>query len=159
MLDELLEALQRIAVLQLVGGRSDDEEFAAVAPFVEQFSAEDAQLYYQIALHGRRDLPICREPRMGFEMTLAADVGVSARRGRGRAPESTGPCRRRDGLLATAARAGREPAAARPASGAGGRARGRNERETGRWRDGVGAGVGGDPADARSARARAAARR
>jgi DNA polymerase-3 subunit gamma/tau len=69
-LDELLEALQRIAVLQLVGGRSDDEELAAVAPFVEQFSAEDAQLFYQIALHGRRDLPVCREPRMGFEMTL-----------------------------------------------------------------------------------------
>jgi DNA polymerase III subunit gamma/tau len=69
-LDELLEALQRIAVLQLVGGRSDDEDFAAVAPFVEQFSQEDAQLYYQIALHGRRDLPLCREPRMGVEMTL-----------------------------------------------------------------------------------------
>ena len=69
-LDELLEALQRIAVLQLVGGRAEDEEFAAVAPFVGQFSAEDVQLYYQIALHGRRDLPIGREPRMGFEMTL-----------------------------------------------------------------------------------------
>jgi DNA polymerase-3 subunit gamma/tau len=69
-LDELLEALQRIAVLQLVGGRSDDEEFAAVQPFVAQFSPEDAQLYYQIALHGRRDLPIGREPRIGFEMTL-----------------------------------------------------------------------------------------
>ena len=69
-LDELLEALQRIAVLQLVGGRLDDEDFAAVAPFVEQFSAEDVQLYYQIAVHGRRDLPIGREPRMGFEMTL-----------------------------------------------------------------------------------------
>ena len=121
-LDELLEALQRIAVLQLVGGRSDDEEFAAVAPFVEQFSAEDAQLYYQIALHGRRDLPVCREPRMGFEMTLAADVGVSARRGRGRAPESTGPCRRRDGLLATAgARGGARCGTS--SSGAGGRAR------------------------------------
>jgi DNA polymerase-3 subunit gamma/tau len=69
-LDELLEALQRIAILQLVGGRSDDEDFAAVEPFATQFSAEDAQLYYQIALHGRRDLPVCREPRMGFEMTL-----------------------------------------------------------------------------------------
>jgi DNA polymerase-3 subunit gamma/tau len=68
-LDELLEALQRIAVLQLVGGRADDD-YAAVAPFVDQFSAEDAQLYYQIALHGRRDLPVCREPRMAFEMTL-----------------------------------------------------------------------------------------
>jgi DNA polymerase-3 subunit gamma/tau len=87
-LDELLEAVQRIAVLQLVGGRSDDEEFAAVAPFVEQFSQEDAQLYYQIALHGRRDLPFCREPRMGFEMTLlrmlafrpTADAGVAPSR-------------------------------------------------------------------------------
>ena len=69
-LDELLEALQRIAVLQLVGGRVDDEDFAAVMPLVAQFSPEDAQLYYQIALHGRRDLPIGREPRMGFEMTL-----------------------------------------------------------------------------------------
>jgi DNA polymerase-3 subunit gamma/tau len=87
-LDELLEALQRIAVLQLVGGRADDEEFAAVAPFVEQFTPEDAQLYYQIALHGRRDLPLCREPRMGFEMTLlrmlafrpAADAGTAPER-------------------------------------------------------------------------------
>jgi DNA polymerase-3 subunit gamma/tau len=83
-LDELLEALQRIAVLQLTGGRSDDEELAAVMPFASQFSPEDVQLYYQIALHGRRDLPIGREPRMGFEMTLlrmlafrpGADAGV-----------------------------------------------------------------------------------
>jgi DNA polymerase-3 subunit gamma/tau len=87
-LDELLEALQRVAVLQLVGGRSDDEELAAVEPFVAQFSAEDVQLYYQIALHGRRDLPIGREPRMGFEMTLlrmlafrpAAETGTTASR-------------------------------------------------------------------------------
>jgi len=99
-LDELLEALQRIAVLQLVGGRSDDEEFATVAPFVEQFSAEDAQLFYQIALHGRRDLPICREPRMGFEMTLlrmlafrpAAEEGVPpARVARAVAPATPTP--------------------------------------------------------------------
>jgi len=69
-LDELLEALQRIAVLQLVGDRADDEELTALAPLAAKFSAEDAQLYYQIALHGRRDLPIGREPRVGFEMTL-----------------------------------------------------------------------------------------
>ena len=70
LLDELLEALQRIAVLQLVGGRSDDEDYAVLAPFTEKMSAEDVQLYYQIALNGRRDLPICRDARMGFEMTL-----------------------------------------------------------------------------------------
>ncbi len=69
-LDELLEALQRIAVLQLVGERPDDEEFAALVPFALKLTAEDAQLYYQIALHGRRDLAVCREPRVGFEMTV-----------------------------------------------------------------------------------------
>jgi DNA polymerase-3 subunit gamma/tau len=69
-LDDLLATLQRVAVLQLVGGRSDDEEFAAVAPLAAQLGAEDTQLYYQIALNGRRDLPFCRDPRMGFEMTV-----------------------------------------------------------------------------------------
>ncbi|HVY64521.1 MAG TPA: DNA polymerase III subunit gamma/tau [Gammaproteobacteria bacterium] len=69
-LDEVLEVLQRIAVLQLVGGRSDDEELAAVVPLSKQLGAEDTQLYYQIALHGRRDLPYCRDSRMGFEMTM-----------------------------------------------------------------------------------------
>jgi DNA polymerase-3 subunit gamma/tau len=69
-LDDLLATLQRVAVLQLVGGRSDDEEFAAVEPLAAQLGPEDTQLYYQIALNGRRDLPICRDPRMGFEMTV-----------------------------------------------------------------------------------------
>jgi DNA polymerase-3 subunit gamma/tau len=69
-LDELLEALQRIAVLQLVGERLDDEDYAALVPFAAKLGPEDAQLYYQIALHGRRDLAVCREPRVGFEMTL-----------------------------------------------------------------------------------------
>ena len=36
---------------------------AAIAP-------EDVQLYYQIALAGRRDLPMAPDPRVGFEMTL-----------------------------------------------------------------------------------------
>ncbi len=86
-LDDLLETLQRVAVLQLVGGRSDDEELTAVAPLAAQLGAEDTQLYYQIALNGRRDLPFCRDPRMGFEMTMlrmlafrpAAPEGVRAR--------------------------------------------------------------------------------
>jgi DNA polymerase-3 subunit gamma/tau len=69
-LDELLEALQRVAVIQLVGERPDDEDFTALVPFAGKLTAEDAQLYYQIALHGRRDLAVCREPRVGFEMTL-----------------------------------------------------------------------------------------
>jgi len=122
-LDELLEALQRIAVLQLVGGRAEDEEYAAVLPFVAQFSPEDAQLYYQIALHGRRDLPIGREPRMGFEMTLlrmlafrpAAEAGAvtgNSARTVAAAPAEAAP---RAAQATVASRAKPPPAADRPA--------------------------------------------
>jgi DNA polymerase-3 subunit gamma/tau len=114
LLDELLEALQRIAVLQLVGGRSDDEDLAALAPFADKISAEDAQLYYQIALNGRRDLPVCRDPRMGFEMTLLrmlafrpAAEAISPRPQAARAP--AGPT-----SLPAVTRAATPPAAPRP---------------------------------------------
>src|SRR5262245_51865958 len=69
-LDDLAAALQRVAVLQLVSGRLDDDEAAVIAPFAERLSPEDVQLYYQIAVNGRRDLPIGRDPRVAFEMTL-----------------------------------------------------------------------------------------
>jgi DNA polymerase-3 subunit gamma/tau len=127
-LDELLESLQRIAVLQLVGGRADDDDFAAVAPFVAQFSAEDVQLYYQIALHGRRDLPIGREPRMGFEMTLlrmlafrpgtetAAEVSRPARASAAaEAPRAVAPARVQPAAQSgERAEAGGKPTAAAP---------------------------------------------
>ena len=37
---------------------------------LDSLSAEDIQLYYQIALHGRRDLPLAPDPRNGLEMVL-----------------------------------------------------------------------------------------
>ncbi len=45
----------------------DGEEIAAVAA---RFSAEDLQLFYQIALLGQRDLPLASDPQSGFEMIL-----------------------------------------------------------------------------------------
>ncbi|MEM7003298.1 MAG: DNA polymerase III subunit gamma/tau [Pseudomonadota bacterium] len=42
----------------------------AVQRQTQQFSAEEAQLFYQIALVGLRDLPLAPDPRTGFEMTL-----------------------------------------------------------------------------------------
>ncbi len=38
--------------------------------FVRSFSAEDLQIYYQIALVGTRDLPFAPDPKVGFDMTL-----------------------------------------------------------------------------------------
>jgi len=69
-LDELMSALQRIAVEQLVKGRLDDDDAEALAPFAGSLTPESVQLYYQIALHGRRDIVVCRDERMSFEMTL-----------------------------------------------------------------------------------------
>jgi DNA polymerase-3 subunit gamma/tau len=69
-LDELLASLQHIAVLQLVAGRLNEDEVVLLAPLADKIAPEDVQLYYQIALSGRRDLQFCRDARMGFEMTL-----------------------------------------------------------------------------------------
>jgi len=92
-LDELLGAFQQIAVVQLVKGRFPDEDSAALEPFAEKLAPEEVQLYYQIALHGRRDIAFCRDERMSFEMTLlrmlafqldegAAGAGAEASSGR-----------------------------------------------------------------------------
>jgi DNA polymerase III subunit gamma/tau len=70
---ELATLLQRIAIVQIVpDAAQQDEEFdsALLGRLAKAISPEDAQLYYQIALGGRRDLNMAPEPRAGFEMTL-----------------------------------------------------------------------------------------
>lgn len=70
---ELAAFLQRVAIVQVVpGAAAQDEEFdaATLAALAAAISPEDVQLYYQIALGGRRDLSMAPEPRVGFEMSL-----------------------------------------------------------------------------------------
>ncbi len=70
---DLAALLQRIAIAQIVPeAAQQDEEFDAqtLTRLSQGMSAEDVQLYYQIALGGRRDLAMAPEPRLGFEMTL-----------------------------------------------------------------------------------------
>jgi DNA polymerase-3 subunit gamma/tau len=72
-LTELATFIQRIAIVQIVPqAASEDEEFDAgeLRRLAQLISPEDAQLYYQIALGGRRDLNLAPDPRIGFEMTL-----------------------------------------------------------------------------------------
>jgi DNA polymerase-3 subunit gamma/tau len=95
-LDDLLAALQHIAVLQLVQGRLDEDEVEALAPLASRLTPEDVQLYFQIALAGRRDLAVCREPRVGFEMTLLRmlafrPVDVDASRAGASGPAGSAP--------------------------------------------------------------------
>jgi DNA polymerase-3 subunit gamma/tau len=70
---DLATLLQRIAIVQIVPEAApQDEEFDSelLTRLARAISPEDAQLYYQIALAGRRDLTMAPEPRIGFEMTL-----------------------------------------------------------------------------------------
>jgi DNA polymerase III subunit gamma/tau len=72
-LADLSAFLQRIAIVQIVPDAArEDEQFdtEALTRLSRSMAAEDVQLYYQIALAGRRDLSLAPDPRLGFEMTL-----------------------------------------------------------------------------------------
>ncbi|GAA0719941.1 DNA polymerase III subunit gamma/tau [Dokdonella soli] len=68
-LDELAGLLHCIQLLQLIPAAAgeDDAELLALSGRV---GAEDVQLWYQMAVTGRRDLPLAPTPRVGFEMAL-----------------------------------------------------------------------------------------
>jgi DNA polymerase-3 subunit gamma/tau len=68
-LDELAGLLHRIQLHQLVGSSGADAE-AEVATLAGTIDPREVQLYYQIAVTGRRDLPLAPTPRTGFDMTL-----------------------------------------------------------------------------------------
>ena len=72
LLDDLARMLQRIAVFQSVGvvDQEDDVDMDEIAQLAGKISGEDVQLFYQIALLGRRDLHLAPDPRSGVEMTL-----------------------------------------------------------------------------------------
>tara|TARA_R100001377_G_scaffold84809_2_gene69229 strand:+ start:560 stop:2446 length:1887 start_codon:yes stop_codon:yes gene_type:complete len=72
LLDNLLALLHRIAIAQLVPGgvdnsQGDREQILGIA---KQLTAEQVQLYYQIALNGRADMSVAFDARMAFEMLL-----------------------------------------------------------------------------------------
>lgn len=71
-LEEMLTVLHRIAMTQALPGIGDNSygDKQRIAALAKRLSAEDVQLFYQIALNGRRDLPLCPDPRGGFEMVL-----------------------------------------------------------------------------------------
>ena len=71
-LEELATLLHRLALAQSIPGSvsSEDVDSEAFVALVDQVNAEDLQLMYQIALHGRRDLGLAPDEYAGFTMTL-----------------------------------------------------------------------------------------
>lgn len=71
-LADLISVLHRIAMGQVIpdaidNTMGDQEQITALAKCL---SAEDVQLYYQVALMGRKDLPFVPDPKEGMEMVL-----------------------------------------------------------------------------------------
>lgn len=68
---ELIAQLHQMALIQMVPSvatdRGVDAEWVELA---QRISPEDLQLFYQIALTGRKDMPMAANPRSGLEMVL-----------------------------------------------------------------------------------------
>ncbi|OAD19048.1 DNA polymerase III, subunits gamma and tau [Candidatus Thiomargarita nelsonii] len=69
-LGDMLSLLQQIALAQVVPATVEAPDGEAILQLAKQLSPENVQLFYQIALLGRRDLPLAPEPRGGFEMLM-----------------------------------------------------------------------------------------
>ncbi len=69
-LEALAEALHRIQVRQLVPGAAPSADGVDPEAFAARVRPEVIQLWYQMALNGRRDLYLAPSPRAGFEMAV-----------------------------------------------------------------------------------------
>ena len=69
-LEALTETLHRLQVRQLVPAAAMEADGVALDALADAVRPELVQLWYQMALHGRRDLPLAPSPRAGFEMTV-----------------------------------------------------------------------------------------
>ncbi|RLA49419.1 MAG: DNA polymerase III subunit gamma/tau [Gammaproteobacteria bacterium] len=71
-LDELLSLIHRVTMAQVVPEAIDNSwgDAQRIRQIAGTITAEDAQLFYQIALNGKRDIGLAPDPRSGFEMIL-----------------------------------------------------------------------------------------
>ena len=120
-LDEVAAVLHRVQLKQLVSSYAAPEEGdqAGVEALAEALGVEAVQLYYQIAIAGRRDLPLAPTPRAGFEMVLLrmlafrpVAAGEAEERGAGAAARKIAPAGGATRVARDATRTGPPSAAA-----------------------------------------------
>ena len=89
LLDELVAALHELAITQVLGEGAE----ARMTELAGAFAAEQIQLYYDVALRGRRDLQDAPDARAALEMILLRMVVFSPRGvpGGARAARPAGP--------------------------------------------------------------------
>ena len=71
-LDSLALALHQVALIQagLKLTEVTDSDAAMLTDYAESMSSELIQLFYQIAIYGKRDMALAPDPRSGLEMAL-----------------------------------------------------------------------------------------
>lgn len=133
LLGDLAETLHRISLIQYVPDYRDDSrsDWEQLVDWAGRLDPEDVQLFYQIAVTGKRDLGLAPSMRTGCEMTIlrmfafqpagegeAARSGAGAKsaaapasRARSAAPEAASASRQRDDAVREAPPA---PPPARP---------------------------------------------
>lgn len=122
-LADLAAVLQKLALLQAVPDLQLDEaeDIETYKRLAAAMSAEDAQLFYQIAIIGRRDLELAPDTRGGFEMVLLRMLAFGIADG-ARAP-ATGPVTMAKPAVASsnasAAAPGKSEVAPKPAAAGG----------------------------------------
>ncbi|MCB1637268.1 MAG: DNA polymerase III subunit gamma/tau, partial [Thiothrix sp.] len=65
--ESLIALLHRIMLLQVLAADEGEQELQQLA---EAIDPAELQLYYQLALHGRRDFALHPDPRSGFEVLM-----------------------------------------------------------------------------------------
>jgi len=74
-LRSLLELLHQITLTQFAPAAAQQSLYSAqIQAFADQLAPEQVQLYYQILLTGRKDLPHAPDPKSGLEMALLRAV-------------------------------------------------------------------------------------
>lgn len=100
LLAELIIVLHRIAIAQVAPSVIDDSEGdkAQLLQLSQSLPAETVQLYYQIALIGRRDQNYVPDPRGGLEMTLLRMLTFKPETTLGENPTDGGGQHRRESI-------------------------------------------------------------
>ena len=119
-LESLGDALHRIQVRQLVPEAAVEADGVDVDGLAAQLRPELVQLWYQMGVSGRRDLPLAPSPRAGFEMTVLRMLAFRPSAGGDAPPPSgsggRGESARGAGAAAQAAAAMREMGASAAAT-------------------------------------------
>jgi DNA polymerase-3 subunit gamma/tau len=140
LLQDLAEALHRIALIQQLPDYRDDSraDWETLVDLAAEFDPEDLQLFYQIAITGRRDLVLAPSERSGCEMTVLRMLAFQPDGAGSGAGSDTSRERVRSGAAdssAAAAPSAHAPSAAeRPVSGPGSPASARVAETAGEWR-------------------------